>query len=128
MARAHVRKRLLVTHLNRIRGNRFGKLVTRPLEDGGLLGDISILHEHLPPRTRLPRIHHRRTAEFIYCTSGAMTARLGDRSYRIRAGSVILIPPGVRHQFITASSSCDAISIFNPALFIEPGADIESES
>lgn len=127
MTRKTARKRLLATHVKRIRGSGFGKLVTRGLEDGGLLGDVSILHEHLPPRTTLPKIHHRRTAEFVYCVSGAMTALLGRRIYRITAGSVLLIPPGVRHQFSTGAGSCEAISIFSPALRIGPGADIHTE-
>ncbi|MDP3543904.1 MAG: cupin domain-containing protein [Elusimicrobiota bacterium] len=124
MIRKRTRKRLLVTHVNRIRGSRFGKLVTRALEDGGLLGDVSILHEHLPPRTTLPEIHHRRTSEFVYCVSGSMSALLGGRKYRMAAGSVLLIPRGVRHQFSTGAVSCEAISIFSPALKIGPGADI----
>lgn len=127
MTRKSARKRLLATHVKRIRGSGFGKLVTRALEDGGLLGDVSILHEHLPPRTILPKIHHRRTAEFVYCVSGAMTALLGRRKYRITAGSVLLIPSGVRHQFCTGAGSCEAISIFSPALRIGPGADIHTE-
>ncbi|MBI2385359.1 MAG: cupin domain-containing protein [Elusimicrobia bacterium] len=113
--------------MKRLRGSRFGNLVTRTLEDGGLFGDVSILHEHLPPRTELPKIHHRRTAEFVYCTAGSMTAYLGRRKYRVTAGSVLLIPRGVRHRFVTGSSSCEAISLFSPALAIGPGADIHIE-
>lgn len=127
MRRKTPRKRLLATHVKRIRGAGFGKLVTRDLEDGGLLGDVSILHEHLPPRTTLPKIHHRRTAEFVFCVSGSMTALLGRREYRITAGSVLLIPRGVRHRFATGASPCEAISIFSPALRIGPGADIHTE-
>lgn len=128
MIRKTARRRLLATHVKRIRGSRFGNLVTRLLEDGGLFGDVSILHEHLPPRTTLPKIHHQRTAEFVYCVSGTMTACLGRRTFRVTAGSVLLIPRGVRHQFATGSSSCEAISLFSPALAIGPGADIHIES
>lgn len=127
MSRERTRRRLLVTHVKEVRGSGFGKLVTRALEDGGLFGDVSILHEHLPPRTTLPKIHHRRTAEFVFCVSGAMTALLGRRKYRVTAGSVLLIPRGVRHQFSTGSRSCEAVSLFSPALAIGPGADIHIE-
>lgn len=121
------RRRLLATHVKRIRGARFGDLVTRALEDGGLFGDVSILHEHLPPRTTLPKIHHRRTAEFVYCVAGSMTAYLGRRKCRVTAGSVLLIPRGVSHRFSTGGSACEAISLFSPALTIGPGADIHVE-
>lgn len=126
MIRKSTRKRLLATHVKRIRGSYFGNLVTRALDDGGLFGDLSILHEHLPPRTRLPEIHHRRTSEFVYCVSGSMTAYLGGRKHRITAGSVLVIPRGVRHRFVTSSRACEAISLFSPALTIGPGADIHS--
>ncbi|NNN04747.1 MAG: cupin domain-containing protein [Elusimicrobia bacterium] len=85
---------------------------------------MSILHEHLPARTSLPRIHHERTAEFVYCLSGTMTATLDKRKHRIRAGDMLLIPKGVRHQFTTHSKACDALSIFVPALTINKSADI----
>ena len=127
MARRPSRKRLLVTHLSRIRGKRFNALLLRRLEDGGLLGDISIIHEHLPPRTELPTVHHRHTAEFVFCVSGDLTAVLGKRRHRVRAGSVILIPAGVRHKFMTGARPCDSISIFSPALGLSPGADIHTE-
>lgn len=104
----------------------FGALSVRRLPDGGLLGDISILHEQLPPRTRLPAVHHKRTAEFVYCVSGAMTAVLGEKRLRVREGSVLLIPPGVRHTFITGARPCACLSIFSPALDVGPGADIHT--
>jgi len=120
-------EKLFVTHIDRLTGGEFGALRNRRLKDGGLLGDVSIIHESLPANTQLPRIHHRHTAEFVYCTSGSMSALLGRRKYRIRAGSVLLIPAGVKHQFSTDSESCEAISIFSPALDIAPGADIHKD-
>ena len=128
MIKTTIRKRLLVTHVKSLRGEHFGTLVTKAIADGGLFGDVSILHEHLPPRTKLPRIHHLRTAELVYCVAGAMNAILGRRLYRVSAGSVLVIPRGVRHQFVTNSRACEAISIFSPALKIGPGADIHIES
>jgi mannose-6-phosphate isomerase-like protein (cupin superfamily) len=113
--------------LSRIGGKRFNGLVLRRLEDGGLLGDVSILHEHLPPRTELPTVYHRETAEFVFCVSGVLTAVLGNRKYRVRAGSVILIPAGVRHKFATGARPCDSISVFKPALELSPGADVHTE-
>lgn len=106
---------------------RFGPLELRRLPDRGLLGDVSVLHERLPPGTRLPKVHHRRTAELVYCVSGAMTAVLDDERRDVRAGDVILIPPGVRHAFITGASACDCLSIFSPALDAVEGADIHAE-
>lgn len=117
-------KRLKVSRLGSIPRKMFGPLITRSIDEAGLFGDISILHEHMPPYTRLPTIHHRRTAELVFCVSGKMTAYLDGRRYRVRAGGIILIPPGVRHQFVTAASECAAISIFSPSLTIGPGADI----
>lgn len=116
-----------MTHIDEIPPKLFGTLLTRPLADAGIFGDLSILHEHLPARTRLPTIHHRCTAEFVFCVSGEMTAYLDGRRHRIRAGGVIHIPAGVRHQFVTSSRACGAISIFCPSLTIGPGADIYAE-
>jgi quercetin dioxygenase-like cupin family protein len=91
-----------------------------------MMGDVSIIHEHLPPHTRLPQVYHRRTAEFVYCVAGEMTAYLDGRKHLIRAGGVIQIPPGVRHKFVTAGRSCRAVSIFRPTLRVGPDADIHT--
>ena len=117
-------ERLRVTRLERLPGTSFGKLVTRSLGGGPSLGGISILHERLPERTELPTVTHRRTTEWVYCTEGRMTAFLGGRRHALRAGAVVLIPPGVPHKFVTAEEACSAISVFHPALAVGPGADI----
>ena len=120
--------RLLVTHVRKLKKKRFGRLTTRSLALGGLLGDLSFIYEHLPAHTELPRIHHRRTGELVYCARGSMTAYLGKNKFRITPGSLIVIPPGVRHKFVTAGRSCEAISLFHPGLSIGPGADIRLEA
>lgn len=127
MKRKAVRASALVTSVGRIAPRRFGPLELRRLPDLGRLGDVSVLHERLPPRTRLPKVHHKSTAELVYCISGSMTAVLGRARRRVRAGGVILIPAGVRHTFITGASSCDCLSVFGPALDAVPGADIHAE-
>ena len=127
MKRRAADARVLVSSIERLPARRIGPLELRRLPDGGLLGNVSVLHERLPPRTRLPKVHHRRTAELVYCVSGSMTAVLGSSRRRVRAGGVILIPAGIRHTFITGESSCDCLSVFGPALDAVPGADIHME-
>lgn len=117
------RRRADLRHVSRVVPARMGPLRMRGL-DRGLLGDFSVIHEHLPPRTALPTIHHRNTAELVYCTAGAMTAYLDGRPRKVRAGTVILIPPGVRHRFVTGARACEALSLFSPALSVAPGGDI----
>lgn len=117
-------ERLQVTRLERLPATSFGRLVTRALGGGPSLGGVSILHERLPARTTLPTVTHRRTTEWVYCTKGRMTAFLGGKRHALREGAVVLIPPGVPHKFVTARSSCSAISIFHPALAVGPDADI----
>jgi len=117
----------IVAHLSRLRSQRFGAVRLRPLPDGGLLGDASVIHEHLPPESRLPEVHHRRTAELVYCISGTMIAYLDGKKRRVRPGGVLLIPPGVRHRFVTGKNACTSLSVFAPALHLAPGADVHAE-
>jgi quercetin dioxygenase-like cupin family protein len=56
-----------------------------------------------------------------------MTAYLDGRPRKVRAGTVILIPPGVRHKFVTGAGACEALSLFSPALKVGPGGDIHTE-
>ncbi|MBI4347208.1 MAG: cupin domain-containing protein [Elusimicrobia bacterium] len=123
-----MKKRLKVTRLERVAARRFfGKLLTRELSAGGELGDVSVLYERMAPRTSLPRVHHRKTSEFIYCLKGRMIAELDGRRLPVRAGGILFIPPNVRHKFTTRESSCEALSIFAPSLRIRPGSDIHTE-
>lgn len=119
-------ERLRVSRLERLPARRFGRLVTRALGGGSALGGISILHERLQARTALPTVTHRHTTEWVYCIEGRMTAYLGGRRFALRAGAVVLIPPGVPHKFVTAGGGCSAISVFHPALSVGPGADIHA--
>ncbi|MBI5201621.1 MAG: cupin domain-containing protein [Elusimicrobia bacterium] len=124
-----MKKRLKVTRLERVAAKRFfGKLLTRELFVGGELGDVSVVYERMAPRTDLPRVHHRKTSEFIYCLSGKMTAELDGRRYRVRAGGILFLPPNARHKFTTGASPCEALSIFAPSLRIRPDADIHTEA
>lgn len=126
MSRPAAARRTVVTSVERLRARRFGPLELRRLPDLGAFGDLSVLHERLPPRTRLPRVTHRHTAELVFCVSGTMTALVGRRRCRVRAGGVILIPAGVAHTFSTGALACDCLSIFSPALDAVPGADIHT--
>ena len=124
MSRPPAERRAAAVRLSRLPAVRFGPLRSKTLPHGGLLGPVSILHERLPPRTAMPAIRHRRTAEWVYCTAGSMTAELGRRRLRVRAGTVLVIPPGVRHRFATGAEPCEALSVFRPALALGPGADV----
>lgn len=119
-----MKRRAKTGKISRLAARRMGGLVTRELAIGRLFGDASVLFEHLPARTTLPTIHHRKTAELVVCLKGSMTAVLDGRPVRVRAGDYIVIPPNARHQFRTGASPCEAMSLFSPALSIEKGADL----
>lgn len=123
-----MKRTLKVTRLERVRAKRFfGKLLTRELSVDGSLGDVSVVYERMAPHTTLPRVHHRKTSEFIYCLKGSMTAELGGKRLPVRAGGILFLPPKVTHKFATGRSACEALSIFAPALRILPGEDIHTD-
>lgn len=119
--------RASAVHVSRLRGRKFGRLLTREFPLRRALGDVSFVYERLGPRVRMPAITHRRTTELVFCAKGEMTAVLGRRRLRVRAGTILLIPPGVSHRFSTGARPCEAVSLFSPALSVGPGADIVSK-
>lgn len=121
-------KAALVSSIRETKADRFGDLITRSLPGADVLGNASLLFEHLPKNTRLPEISHGHTGEWILVLKGSMTAFLNGVPNKVRAGAIIAIPPGVRHRFVTSRVACEAISIFAPSLRIGPEADIVSRA
>lgn len=110
-------KRWDARHAARTRGRKvFGGLILKELAAGGIMGNASLIYEKMPPHLSLPTVYHKKTAEIVYCLGGHAIACLDGRNCRLSPGTVLLIPPGVRHRFITRSQSCESLSIFHPAL------------
>jgi mannose-6-phosphate isomerase-like protein (cupin superfamily) len=75
---------------------------------------VSVAHETIPRNEKaLPFVVHERTGEFVYVLGGGGRAEVGGRSFPVRAGDCLLVPPGVRHRFITGRSSLRALSVFS---------------
>jgi len=49
------------------------------------------------PLTSPPKLHHHTNEQLIYVLQGTGTSYVGDESFEVKAGSVILIPPNVPH-------------------------------
>lgn len=110
-------KALFVGRVGTMPGRRiFGKLILKELAPRWALKDVSVIYEKMPPRLALPTVYHKKTTEFVYCLSGRATAYLAGKAYPMRPGTLLSIPPGARHRFVTKSKPCESLSIFRPAL------------
>lgn len=84
---------------------------------------VSIVHENIPKNGNVPYVVHRKTAEFVYILSGNAKAFLGSGRFNVRGGDYLLIPPGVRHRFVTGNTPMTALSVFSPPMtFDNPDA------
>jgi len=125
---AKVQGKATIGHLRKIGSKRlFGKLTLKLLAQAGACGDTTVLYERLGPAARLPNVYHSKTSEWLYCLSGSMSAIVDGRRHRLSAGSMLFLPPGVRHRFVTAKRACEALSIFSPALDLGRGGDVHVE-
>lgn len=78
---------------------------------------VSIAHEEIPENAKgLPFVVHEKTSEFIYVISGGGKAEVGGKCFKAAAGDCLLIPPGVRHRFITGNKPLIALSVFSPPM------------
>lgn len=130
MGKRAAARSLLVGRLGAVPGRKiFGKLLIKELAPRGLLGDVSVVYEKMLPNLSLPTVHHKKTTEFVYCLSGRATAYLDGKAYPMRPGTLVLIPPGARHRFVTGAHPCESLSIFQPALMLaDSRPDIHTES
>jgi mannose-6-phosphate isomerase-like protein (cupin superfamily) len=122
-------KSLFVARIGTMPGRKiFGKLLIKEIAPRGLLGDVSVVYEKMLPNLSLPTVYHKKTTEFVYCLSGRATAYLAGKAYPMRPGTLLLIPPGARHRFVTRSHPCESLSIFQPALMLaDRRPDIHTE-
>ncbi|OPY30790.1 MAG: DNA-binding transcriptional repressor PuuR [Methanocella sp. PtaU1.Bin125] len=59
---------------------------------------------------------HKTSQEIYYVLEGAGTMRLGGRSFRVKTGDAILIPPGTPHNIKADDGACVRIlCICSPA-------------
>lgn len=81
---------------------------------------VSIAHEIIPANGRnLAFVRHERTAEFVHILGGGGKAEVGERSFPVRVGDSLMIPPGVKHRFVTEKKPLVALSVFSPPMTFE---------
>ena len=78
---------------------------------------VSIAHEVIYKNGKdNPLGSHKHTAEFVYVLKGTAKACLGNKTFRVKSGSYLVIPPGVKHRFVTGREPLVALSVFCPAM------------
>lgn len=113
-----------IKHLSRLKGQRFSRVMLRPVVPELRGANVSIVHEHLPKGSELPAVMHRKTTELVFCLSGTLTAVLGKKRHVLRPGSIVWIPPGTWHRFISGKNDVECLSVFTPPLRLNREADV----
>lgn len=65
---------------------------------------LSIIEELMPPGASEVRHYHEKAQQFFYILSGEATIEVNARTFRLRAGQGIRIPPRTGHQIYNDSS------------------------
>lgn len=110
------RRRGFVRGLSAFRARRFGPLTLRFLTGKASFGGVSVVHERLPPRCRVPELYHRRTDELVLMLEGRVTATLNGRRKAVAKGDVLYLPAGTRHRFVAGPLGALALSLFSPPM------------
>lgn len=115
-----------VGHISKAKKYGFAGLTIRAIFPEVLQRHYNVLHEHLPKGTVLPHVRHRRTSELVFCLEGSFQVILNKKKFSLRKGSVVWIPPGTWHTFISNKRDATALSIFSPALKLNGKPDVET--
>jgi mannose-6-phosphate isomerase-like protein (cupin superfamily) len=66
---------------------------------------LSVIHEHMPPRTAEVRHYHERARQFFFVLSGEITLELNHERQIIYPFQGIEVPPSVPHQVFNQSGT-----------------------
>lgn len=112
------RGRYKISAVSKLKAFDFGALKFRFLTGDKAFGGTSVVHETLPPRSRLPCIYHEKTDELVLVLKGSLHAELDGRRFVLKPGDIAHLPAGTRHMFSTRGRSAEALSIFSPCMTI----------
>ena len=97
-------------------------MVATAEQTGGL---FSLMHEQLPRGAEPPPHVHRREDEAFFVLDGALTVRVGDRTFSASPGSFVFCPRNVPHLLTVESDEVRMLTLCTPGgverLFVELG-------
>ncbi len=66
---------------------------------------LSVIEEHMPPRTSEVQHHHSHARQFFFVIRGELRLEVEGRGYELRPGDGLEIHPGQKHQAINRSGA-----------------------
>ena len=67
-------------------------------------GELSVIHERMPPGTAETRHFHHTAQQFFFVLSGTATLEIGGKSETLREHEGTEVAPGIPHQIFNKSS------------------------
>ena len=104
-----------------------GPVRMRILEDGGTTGHrLGVGEITIPPGTTGPPQHrHAQHDEGFYVVSGIARFTVGDKSYDVGAGTLVMVPPGAPHTFANPGEKpVVLLNTFTPDLYVRYFRDL----
>lgn len=65
--------------------------------------ELSVIQEHMPPRTSEVPHEHRRARQFFYVLEGTLSVEIGGKVQVLRPAEGLEIPPAVVHRVFNGS-------------------------
>jgi len=104
-----------------------GPIQMRILEDGRTTGHrLGVGEITIPPGTTGPPQHrHAEHDEGFYVVSGTARFTVGDTSYDVGAGTLVMVPPGAPHTFANPGAEpVVLLNTFTPDLYVRYFRDL----
>jgi quercetin dioxygenase-like cupin family protein len=79
-------------------------------------GRLTLVEDRLKPGFRLARHHHKKMIEIFYVLEGVVDFVFDDERVRATTGTVINVPPEIRHE-VTSADGARLLTIFSPGGF-----------
>lgn len=88
-----------------------------------------LLEYEAPPHFAGPPLHWHDALEAFYVLDGAVTFRLGSRTFTAKAGAFVLVPPGALHTFANQQATAARfLFLVSPAEFANYWAELAEGS
>jgi mannose-6-phosphate isomerase-like protein (cupin superfamily) len=114
---AEEKKEVKITRIEDVRELEVAGFSVKFFLERGESNNISFYHVSLPGNFFYKSSYHKKAEELVFVLKGEARGKIGEKDTFVSEGSIIYIPPGTLHKFITKDQELVLLSVHSPPIY-----------